>query len=574
MPIKDFDSAFSELQAGVNLIEASAGTGKTYAIAMLVMRFVVEHGLDIKKLLVVTFTKAATEELKGRIRKRLAAAKQALNQQDAETDADLKHWLERLQLDRQIVHQRLDLALLDIDQAAIFTIHGFCQRVLTEHALESGQMFDCELSGDITAIRQNCADDFWRKLLYQRPLWQTALLTMVYATPDQLLTSLGGVGLQQTVYPQAADIDAQLDKLETLLAEAEQGSQSLLQTLQYVFQDGLFNDSYIRTVNETSHELTAWLADPNCQPADFSWLTSQGLLAGLNGRKFMVSKSKPIPSERQKQQYLLECGIDCSPFDALAAAIQELQVIFRRALLQTLNESLDKALQQNNVLSFDDLISRLDLALCGAKSSLLLAELQQRFAVALIDEFQDTDHKQWRIFSQIFAASAHYLYLIGDPKQAIYKFRGADIYSYFSAQEQASRRYTLLKNWRSHPDLVAGVNRLFKRRQPFLLPKLEFNPVQAAHSATDGWIAGEPPLVLWQLDKNPGNLEHWTAGKACAALRDAVVNEMLDLLGKAMLHQAKLGSRSLQPKDIAVLVRSNSQAAEYQQALNAVGIQR
>ncbi len=572
MAIKAFIAASSKLEAGVNLIEASAGTGKTYAIAMLVLRFVVEQGMDIKKLLVVTFTKAATEELKDRIRKRLAAAKQALYSQAAETDADLKLWLDSLSLDNQTIRQRLDLALLDIDQAAIFTIHGFCQRVLTEHALESGQMFDCELSGDIAAIRQNCADDFWRKQLYQRPLWQVALLTAVFPTPDQLLSSLGGVDLQQTVYPVEGDIEEQFDKLHILLAKAGQGLQSFLQALQQVFQHGQFNDSYIRTVAENSDVLSAWLADSNRPPVEFSWLTTQGLLAGLNGRKFMVSKSKPLPSEQQKQQYLLQSGLDGCPFDALAAALQELQVLFRRKLLQTLSAELDTALQQNNVLSFDDLISRLYQALAGPKADLLVAELQQRFAAALIDEFQDTDHKQWRIFSRIFATPEHYLYLIGDPKQAIYKFRGADIYSYFAAQEQASQRYTLLQNWRSHPELVAGVNRLFQRRLPFLLPKLEFNPVQAAHGDADGRIEYGPPLMLWQLDKNPGNLEHWTVGKANAALRDAVVNEMLALLGKAMLKQAKHSSRVVQSKDIAVLVRSNSQAAEYQQALNAVGI--
>lgn len=572
MQVKAFSADSTELQTGVNLIEASAGTGKTYTIAMLVLRFVVEQGLDITKLLVVTFTKAATEELKERIRKRLVAARQALQPDNAATDTELIHWLENVQLDKQLIRQRLDLALLDIDQAAIFTIHGFCQRALTEHALESGQMFDFELSGDIADIRQNCADDFWRKQLYQRPVWQAALLTAVFASPDQLLDSLVGVSLQQTVYPLCGDVEAQFDKLQTLLAEAAQSVSTILETLRQVFVDGQFNDSYIRTVTENSEALTAWLDDPNSPLVDFSWLTSQGLMAGLNGRKFLVSKSKPMPSEQQKQQYLIQCGLDCSLFDALATALQQLQVLFRRKLLQTLSDELNAALQQHNVLSFDDLISRLHQALSGPKADLLSSELQQRFAAALIDEFQDTDHQQWRIFSRIFATPEHYLFLIGDPKQAIYKFRGADIYSYFAAQEQAAQRYTLLRNWRSHPDLVAGVNRLFQRQEPFLLSRLDFTPVEPAHCATEGRLEDGPPLMLWQLDKNSGNLEHWTAGKANAALRDAVVNEMLALLGKAVLEQAKHGSRTLQPKDIAVLVRSNSQAAEYQQALSAVGI--
>lgn len=576
MAISAFDAARSPLQTGINLIEASAGTGKTYAIAMLVLRFVVEQELDIKRLLVVTFTKAATEELKDRIRNRLGEARQALNHDDANIDANLSDWLDSLALDSETIRQRLDLALLDIDQAPIFTIHGFCQRVLAEHALESGQMFDCELSGDIAAIRQNCADDFWRKQLYSRPAWQAALLTAAFPTPDSLLASLGNIGLQQTVYPETADADAALDELKILIACVAECLPATLKNLQVAFEDGLFNDSFIKAFSDRSAELIAWLDDQNTELADLSWLTGPGLQAGLNGRKFMVSKAKPLPSDQQKQQYLATLNIDCRPFENLAAALQQLQVVFRRALLQELRDQLDKALQQNNVLSFDDLIARLAEAVQGEKGQLLIAELRQRFGAALIDEFQDTDHQQWRIFSRIFAASDQYLYLIGDPKQAIYKFRGADIYSYFAARRQAQHHYTLSHNWRSHPDLVSGVNRLFKRSEPFLFDNLDFFPVHAGRGIDDGRIGDAPPLVLWQLDQYSDKQAYWTSrkgtnGEAAACICNAVIAEILQLLDDASI-VGKQGSQPVKPKDIAILVRSNGQAATYQQALNAAGI--
>jgi exodeoxyribonuclease V beta subunit len=609
-----FDAASGPLQAGINLIEASAGTGKTYAIAMLVLRFVVEQELDIKRLLVVTFTKAATEELKDRIRKRLVEARHALNHDYADIDPNLRLWLDGLGLDAETIRQRLDLALLDIDQAPIFTIHGFCQRVLAEHALESGQMFDCELSGDIAAIRQNCADDFWRKQLYSRPAWQAALLTAAFPTPDSLLASLGNIGLQQTVYPVAGDPDAALAELHTLIAAAAERLPSTLKTLQAAFEEGLFNDSFTKTFADRGAALTAWLEDQNAEPADLFWLTALGLLAGLNGRKFMVSKTKPLPSDQQKQQYLATLNIDCSPFENLAAALQQLQVVFRRALLQELHDQLDKALQQNNVLSFDDLITRLAGAVQGDNGQLLINELQQRFGAALIDEFQDTDYQQWRIFSRIFSAIVEvqdvpnaanagavcrpcvapcalegippaslqspfpeqFLYLIGDPKQAIYKFRGADIYSYFAARSQARYHYTLSHNWRSHPDLVRGVNRLFQRGEPFLFDNLDFISVQAGRGIDDGRIGAVPPLVLWQLDQYSDKQVYWTSrrgtnGEAAEYIRNAVVAEILQLLDQAAII-TRHGSQPVKPKDIAILVRSNNQAAAYQQALNEAGI--
>lgn len=571
-----FDAARSELKHGINLIEASAGTGKTYAIAMLVLRFVVERGLKIDELLVVTFTKAATEELKDRIRARLAEARQALGGTDAKIDVNLRAWLTGLPLDAEIVRQRLDLALLNIDQAAIFTIHGFCQRALAEHALESGQMFDCELSSDIAAIRQNCADDFWRKQIYRRPAWQVALLTLSFPTPDSLLASLGKLGKHQTVYPEVMDLDAALDELHTLIGTAAARLPDTLQTLQTAFEDGLFNASFIKMIGEQGKALTTWLADQNSGPADFSWLTGQGLQAGLNGNKFRTSKNNPLPGDQQKQQYLATLNIDCRPFENLDAALKKLQVNFRRALFEDLRELMNKALQQNNLMSFDDLITRLADALQGENGERLGGELRQRFGAALIDEFQDTDHQQWQIFSRIFAltpSSEHFLYLIGDPKQAIYKFRGADIFSYFAAQRQAQQQYTLTHNWRSHPDLVTAVNRLFKRSNPFLFENLSFLPVRAGRDFDDGRIGDDAPLVLWQLDKNPnGKTEHWTSGKANAEISHAVINEILKQLDQATSVETKHGSCPLKPKDIAILVRSNGQAADYQRALNDAGI--
>ena len=586
MNINNFDPVHTELLKGVNLIEASAGTGKTYAIAMLVLRFVVEQDIAIKKLLVVTFTKAATEELKDRVRSRLAEARRALDgfirqAQDRRienVDENIVNWLSGLDIAPELIRQRLQMALLDIDQAGIFTIHGFCQRVLKEHALESGQLFDAELTGDLAAIKQACADDFWRKQIYQRSAWEVAVLTADFKNPDALLASVAafsGIGLEAKVYPLCDSLDSALIELQRQADLAKAQLDKCGAVLRNCFADEKFKASYTDTFDFHYDALSAWLQGNTTQtpgPEALALLTEKGLIDALNGNKFRTNKSQS--GDQRKAEYLAELAIDTTAFNALAAAFKQITLVFRKTLLDNLREQLDKRLHQLNVLSFDDLISRLAEALRSEKGALLTAELQQRFAVALIDEFQDTDDSQWLIFSSLFAAPSQYLYLIGDPKQAIYKFRGADIHSYLSAQKQAEHQFTLGQNWRSHPQLVAAVNALFQRERAFLLDGLAFIDVAPGLSADKGELhyAGQAAatMVLWQLPESDSKSGYWTAGKAAEDIRIAVVNEVVELLsGDYSLQPA---DRALLPKDIAILVRTNTQAREYQAALRLAGV--
>ncbi len=577
-----FDPVRTQLLKGINLIEASAGTGKTYAIAMLVLRFVVEQDMKIDELLVVTFTKAATEELKYRVRGRLAEARRALDGSIYDVDANVLEWLVNLDIDTGLVQRRLDLALLDIDQAGIFTIHGFCQRVLREHALESGQLFDAELTGDLAVIKQACADDFWRKQIYQRPAWAVSVLTANYQTPDALLASVDFIAAHVSVYPENESLDAALKALQERADAAKGPLEECAKALTACFADEKFKAGYSDGFDLHVRSLRAWLQGENTQipsPEALALLTKNGLMEGLHGNKFRANKTQT--GDERKAEYLAGLGINTAPFDALAAAFSKITLVLRRALLEALRVDMDKRMQRLNVLSFDDLITRLSEALQGEKGVLLSGELQQRFKAALIDEFQDTDQAQWFIFSRVFAAQSQYLYLIGDPKQAIYKFRGADIYSYLDAQQQAQHQFTLGKNWRSHPQLVDAVNALFQRERAFLLDDLAFHDVQPALSAESGSLlqSGQAiaPMMLWQLPQSDSKTGFWTVGKAAEAIRVAVVNEVLQLLqGPYTLAGKRNGVddqvRPLQPKDIAILVRTNSQARDYQAALRAAGV--
>jgi len=217
---KTFDAASAALNRGVNVVEASAGTGKTYAIAMLVLRFVVEFEVVVEELLVVSYTRAATEELRSRIRKRLVEARDLLvDSQKNSEDSALLLYLDTLP-DRALAIARLEVALLDMDRAAVFTIHGFCQRMLQEQALESGQLFDMELTADISQIRSELVADYWRARMYELPPFHCSLFLSHFASPDALYETVKGVGAEDLIEPdeRVAVADALL-QVDAALAE-------------------------------------------------------------------------------------------------------------------------------------------------------------------------------------------------------------------------------------------------------------------------------------------------------------------------------------------------------------------
>ncbi len=576
MAIEQFDTVKTPLKKGINLIEASAGTGKTYTIAMLVLRFIVEQKISIDKLLVVTFTKAATEELKERIRNRLIEAKRILAGGSKNHDATMSDWLSNFDDDEKNIKERLSAALLDIDRAGVFTIHGFCQRVLKEHALESGQLFDSELTANIDAIIQNCADDFWRIEVYSRDVREVAVLTSEFNSPDALLRSIRTVQAAEQIYPEPENLDQQFAAIEALIHKAMHQHNALSSKISDAISEGKFKTEYANCFESVSRQFADWLSGKTIDlPGfdDIAMFTKDGMHSALNGGKFRSNKNQS--SDERKQEFL--DSLETSGFDDLFNAIKRITLTFRHAMIIYIQEHLERHLHKQNVMSYDQLITRLADALQSEKGKLLCAELQQRYEVALIDEFQDTDKAQWQIFSTLFGHPEHFLYLIGDPKQAIYKFRGADIFTYFTAQTQAHYHFTLAKNWRSHPLLVESVNRLFERHDhAFLFDQLTYKPVAAALSAQEGYLhqLQQPmaPLVLWQLPESASNSGYWVKGKAEAEFQINTVNEIVDLLEGSIQLSINGKSRKIVPGDIAVLVRSNHQAREYQSSLIAADV--
>lgn len=575
--LEEFDCINTALLHGCNLIEASAGTGKTYAISMLVLRFVVEQQLDIKKILVLTFTNAATEELKARIRKRLFDAREALFNQQSISDDNLKRWITGLEIEPQNIIKRINHALCEIDQAGIFTIHGFFQRLLSEYTLESGQSFDLELTGNIKDIKQTCTDDFWRQHIYFRPAWEVAILTADYPTPEQLQASVDFIAPDIKVLPDKEALEQKFIDLNKRLKTNKKSIISFFKTMQKALTEGKFKKVFTDKFNENSQCIIDWLDKKNTDLPDFSSINQLGLMNALNSNKFRTSQKNPLVCADQKTAYIQSLGIDTHAIEAIDVALTTIKLIFRRALLESLREGLEQRLEEINTLSFDHLISRVSSALRNQEGQLLCAEIRQKYFATLVDEFQDTDKKQWFIIQSLFHSSEQYLYLIGDPKQAIYKFRGADINSYFVAHQQANRYFTLSQNWRSHSRLVDGINALFKKNKAFYSENLDFYPAKSAITSKQGILTYKgkqlPPLVLWHLDK--GEKDYWSAGRASVEIQQGVINEILHLLTAQFILRKEADwhdEKPVQAKDIAILVRTNTQAEAFKYALNTSGV--
>lgn len=574
------DCARTPLQRGVNLVEASAGTGKTYAIAMLVLRCITELAVPIDRILVVTFTKAATEELRSRVRQRLVEARDVLAGGQS-SDMTINAWAATV-TDHESVKKRLQLALFDIDRAGIFTIHSFCQRMLTEQALESGQLFDVKLLADIDQVRRQVIEDYWRRKLYNLPSRVCGIVVEQYPAPAKLYDSVARAGSEYTrLEPETAPVKDIIDEFEAQYAALARWWRNSSADLQHYFQRTLAEGKFKKPLNE---ELESWWASltgyfsgaESRLPANLSFLSREGLKEALNGHKVR---------KKVQDEFLAQWPLPDTLIAAFCNAADNLVLALRYDLVTSLREEMDDRLNSQGHMSFDDLITRLDRALTSGDEGLRKI-LRERFSVALIDEFQDTDAAQWRIFSTLFAADSHYLYLIGDPKQAIYRFRGADIFSYFKAKGAADQQLTLQNNYRSHPHLVQEVNRIFQRRPgPFAFDEklMPFKAVEPAKTVDDGALYqdGKPLGVMeyCQLSAYPKDKNgRWSSGRAAERFREYVISEVCRLLDRRkpvtrrQIQGGEERDTPLQAHDVAVLVRSNRQADEYLQAFAKAGI--
>ncbi|OUD13303.1 exodeoxyribonuclease V subunit beta [Thioflexithrix psekupsensis] len=565
---------------GINLIEASAGTGKTYTITSLFLRLILEKKLSIEKILVVTFTEAATEELRDRLRQRLQDALLAFQQGESE-DVVLADLLKKaVSISQSLEH--LKMAIRGFDEAAIFTIHGFCKQMLRDHAFESGVLFDTELVADHRYLLRLTVEDFWRQQLYfAPPLFVDWLLQEKITEPMDFLKQIGGdryLG-QPFLILQPNQIN---EEEKPLLA---QQFQQQLATVRHVWAkeqaevcDYLIHCDDLNRQTYKKEKILAWqkaidsflLSGRNSLhfPEEFERFAKNSVKL----KKGKTLKANPLFTEMQK---LIDIKAE------LVEHYHNRLLALKIRLFAEVEAHLRYKKQQYNVQFFDDLLKNLHAALNGDQGDFLAKSLRKKFPAALIDEFQDTDPLQYEIFRNIYRQekeeeNAALLFMIGDPKQAIYSFRGADIFAYIKASRTAHQRYTLPINYRSDAPLINAVNALFSQTaSPFLFDDIRFNAVSAPEEKSpesgELMIAGryEEPLIFWFLSRSNNPEKQLNKGDTQQRIFTAVGYEIAHLLTLGQDGKALLENRPIIAADIAILVRTNRQAQEMQKTLIA-----
>ncbi len=555
---------------GLNLVEASAGTGKTYTLTGLYLRLLIEQSLSPEQILVVTYTNAATAELKERIRGRLVTAREAFETGEF-NDLLMQHLLQTSP-DHQRVIKQLKLAIAGFDQAAIHTIHGFCQRVLIEHAFETSQPFDAELAPDQEMQLLQIADDFWRTRIASLPDSPAEHFLAATGSPERLLAEVRkGIGkpyleVRGPLWPEdIASIEDQMHELIHAIGLLWQDQRD--EICDYLCAPERFKQNLYKSekVLVWCQEMDDWLADASPELQGFSHLkkfAENSVKAGL--RTGQELSEFEIFHKIQLLKDLIE-----SRLEKLRQAARSLIVEFYHYLL----EELPKRQQAAGEWSYDDLLLHLDQALAARQGSRLALQLSQRFPAALVDEFQDTDPIQYRILSRIYLGSGRTLFMVGDPKQAIYSFRGADIFAYLAARDASQSRYSLQVNWRSTPQLIQAVNTLFGGNPAaFFYPQICFTPVDAAPSQKKKGLVEKgdkrAAMRIWQLPFNAQT----KLPEVRTAVAEATANEILRLLNQAQAGRLTLDGRPLGGGDIAVLVRTHTQGEQVAAALLERGV--
>jgi len=568
---------------GSRLIEASAGTGKTFTISALYLRLVLGHGgeqafareLLPPEILVVTFTDAATRELRDRIRARLVEAARVFRE-EAEGDDLLRQLRADFPPERwPACACRLDIAAQWMDEAAVSTIHGWCQRMLREHAFDSGSLFTLTLETDHSELLAQVTRDYWRLHCY--PLQGDALSWVMnrWGHPDNLLRSVRPLFGERAAAGEtslATLLDAALQEQARVLKALKEGwcewADEIRQLLDQAVADKVVDGRKIqaRYYQNWCEKLRHWsLGDEAALDlgTGFTRLTPEGLAE-------CWKKGSPPPHPALEAMCELPRRLRqlAGPDEAA-----------RRHAAAWICQRFEQEKRQRAEMGFDDMLTRLDAALQSDNGERLAQVIRTQFPVALIDEFQDTDPLQYRIFDRIYAIEDNRpdcgLFLIGDPKQAIYAFRGADIHTYLRARRAMTGRLDDLDtNFRSSQPMVDAVNRLFQQAEArsegqgaFLFREGADNPLPfssvKARGREERWqVEGQTPpaLTLWQLP-SAEPLANTFYRREMAARAASEITRLLVLGQQGEAGFAEVDKfEALQPSDIAVLVRDGSEA--------------
>lgn len=598
MKIHELDP-YSLPLSGTRIIEASAGTGKTFTISLFYTRLILEAGLSPESILAVTFTEAATAGLRDRIREQLS---RTLAEAEGLASPPPAGAGLLAGLDPERSRQRLQYALASLDLAAISTIHGFCRRVLTEHSFEALNQYGRELVPDQAGLFREVADDFWARETFDaeplqvKILEDSSLSLAAYASSsreriqplvegrtggssarsirDQMieLLRLGACQPEACPLPPRQSAGAVREEFRQAWQALRQAWQAGRGEIGQMLQDRnrfdakKFSGRYLpRWLDEVEDFLAPAAPASHRFPRLIGRLSPEWLVPGESLKPGVTLPGHPVLDACRR---LVEAWLE----------LPAIQADFLHRLWKYGRTELSRRRQILGQMAFDDLLADVDRALSGPAGRRLAGLLAGRYRAALIDEFQDTDGLQYRIFQRIFQQHGHPLLLIGDPKQAIYSFRGADVFTYLRAvRENGSPVSTLRWNWRSDPPLIEAVNSLFQLHpRPFHVEDIGFHPVEAAprttgHLTCDG-VPAAPLRFVW-LPPVDGQASGDSPVPAAMATTLAA-RRAADHLAGLLRSNIRLGHppRPLTPADTAILVGKNQQAILIQRELRRLCI--
>ena len=526
---------------GTVVVEAGAGTGKTYNIESLYVRLILQQEAKTSEILVVTFTKDATKELRTRIRARLTEVRQALESSGKDKKHEWKNpidgkLVEKLVangIEKSVLLNRCREALADFDAAPVFTIHGFCQRMLNDHTFESGIRYGQEMRSDPQENIDNAYLNFYRKYVYRdktrASIWGSKSWFLIYNPETEIMEKHGiePETLQRCTYNLIGRDEKEIEWSE----DPQHDSLTFLDFLEQM---------------EAS-------ADPNAE--------------------------KPFFDDAQKETYLRR---------------------IQREAVSYVKETLKKDKEHESFMTYDDLLTTMKMRLEDPEKGILFRDsIRKQFKYAFIDEFQDTDDVQNAIFRMLFRddpAPEQLIFLIGDPKQAIYGFRNGDVFTYLDATKRDSKdapqRFQLTSNRRSSREFIKALNAMREIRENatttdggfFLQNDIKFPEIRFPEDITpeSEWRLlrngvdvkaeednGKHPLLNYDFlgnhSKKPENVEE---------VRATMADEFKAMVEDRRLSLQEPGKtpRPVRYSDIAVLCTENSEANATAKVLREQGI--
>lgn len=578
--------------SGKRLIEASAGTGKTFSLAGIYLRLLVERRLDVRDILVMTFTRAATQELRERIRARLTVAAQLATDPDRAEPGNTEH---RIALDliaracagqepdgepREQIARRLRSAAARMDEATISTIHGFAQQAAQENAFDSALPFDRGSQVDDPPLHLEACTDYWRSQVLGCPQAQSRSFLELWPKPEQLYGDLKEALERPQVQiwgPTDAALEARVERARALWATDQRQLGALIEEAAQrgkLLKGGGLNKAL--DAAGSVEALLARVADGLAGTASGhailpQWLIELGSADGTARHFFKNSLGTYRPQELELVQALA----------ALAPASRQAAL---ETALADIRASIHQRKRAGRQFSFADMIEALHGAVTHPERGAdLAAALHDTWRYALVDEFQDTDPLQYQILHAIYHdRDDGALIMIGDPKQAIYAFRGGDVFAYLQAARDADGIYTLNRNFRSGAGVLAGIEALFRgpaaatEDGEFLVSDIRFQPVDSGRRPDDRVLVRDgaplPAVTAWALGGDDLNKDD-----ARQALTNATVSEICALLDPAAESGARLRTAEgaetpVRAGQIAVLVNTNREAADVQRALARRGV--